>query len=186
MKNKTNPALRKVCITAMLTALSVVIGIFCKNFFTWQIYYRVTFENLPLIMVGYCFGPVWGFAAAVIADLVSCLCSVNPAVNPIITCGAALVGILSGTVPALARAAGKKYNAKLTLALSVASAHLFGQVIVKSIGKIVFYAMPWVGVFIGLGISCVVGVAEFFLIRLILKIREIGKIMKELSGHELL
>jgi uncharacterized membrane protein len=39
---------RVLTIAAMLTAISVVIGIVCKNFLTFNIYYRITFENLPV------------------------------------------------------------------------------------------------------------------------------------------
>ena len=72
-------------LTAMLIAMSVVIGILCKNWLTWNIYYRFTLENLPIFFAAIAFGPFVGAAAGVLADLVSCLCSTNPAVNPIIS-----------------------------------------------------------------------------------------------------
>ena len=62
-------------LTAMLVAMSVVIGILCKNFLTWNIYYRFTLENLPIFFAAIAFGPFIGAAAGVLADLVSCLCS---------------------------------------------------------------------------------------------------------------
>ena len=49
---------RALTLAAMLTAMSVVIGILCKNFLTFNIYYRITFENLPVIfaaIVSICF-----------------------------------------------------------------------------------------------------------------------------------
>lgn len=183
-ENTKNSPVRKLCITGLLIALSVVVGIVCKNLFTWQIYYRVTFENFPIILVGFCFGPVYGAAAGVIADLVSCLCSTNPAVNPIITAGAACVGLCAGLVPIVFRSVRRRAG-KLSLALSVAAAHLFGQVIIKSIGKIVMFGMPWVGIFIGLGISCAVGIAEFFLLLVLLRNPEIKKTLRGISDYEL-
>ncbi len=185
MKNSSSSGLRKISITAMLMALSVVIGILCKNFLTWGVYYRVTFENFPVILAGFCFGPVYGAAAAVGADIISCLCSTNPMVNPVITCGAAAVGFLSGFVPYLFRKSGSKASLRLVLAVTVALAHLIGQVIIKSIGKMWMFHMPWYGIFVGLGISLVVGCAEYFFIRSILKNAEISKALEGLSGHEL-
>lgn len=148
-------------LAAMLTTMSVVIGILCKNFLTFNVYYRITFENLPVIFAGVLFGPFVGAAVGVCADMISCLCSANPVVNPIISVGALAVGFLSGyvahhfTFP----------NENARLALSVAAAHLIGQVAIKSVGKMLWYAMPWWGVFLGLGISVIVGILEFYAIR---------------------
>ena len=169
----------------MLMALSVVIGILCKNFLTWGVYYRVTFENFPVILAGFCFGPLYGAAAAVGADVISCLCSTNPMVNPVITCGAAAVGFLSGLVPYLFRKTGSSAKPGAVLAVTVASAHLIGQVLIKSIGKMWMFGMPWYGIFVGLGISAAVGCAEFFFIRSLLKNPEISKSLEGLSGRKL-
>ncbi len=176
-----NKFLKTVCLCAMLTAISVVIGIVCKNFFTWAVYYRVTFENLPVIFAGFCFGPLWGMLVGVCADVVSCLSSTNPAVNPVITAGAAAVGLLSGALPLLLR----KKKTDVRLIGSVLSAHLVGQVAVKSIGKILFFGMPAVGILLGLVISIFVGTIEFFCIRLLLRNRAIRSQLKGMIAHDL-
>ncbi len=164
-------------LSAMLTTMSVVIGILCKNFLTFNIYYRITFENLPVIFSGILFGPFVGAAVAVCADLISCLCSANPVVNPIISVGALAVGFLSGYVSH--HISFRSEN--LRIGMSVALAHLIGQVAIKSVGKILWYGMPWWGVFLGLGVSILVGILEFFAIRGLLKhngIRsELGKVL---------
>ena len=54
-------------------------------------------------------------------------------------------------------------------AFAVASAHIIGQVIIKSIAKILWLGMPTVGAFIGLGVSLVVGTVEFFAILFIMR-----------------
>ena len=175
MKNGTkDTALRKLTLSALLCALSVVIGIICKNFFTWNVYYRVTFENFPIILTGFCFGPFWGAAAGAAADVLSCLCSTNPAVNPVITAGAVTVGLLSGAVPMLFKKLFPLSKISLRLALAVAAAHLFGQVLIKSIGKILFFGMPPEGILIGLGFSAVIGTAEYFFILFLLRNRSIA------------
>ena len=73
MQKKPNTLSRTQTVTtvAMLTALSVIIGIVCKNFFTFNVYYRVTFENLPIILAGIAFGPFYGAACGICADIVS-------------------------------------------------------------------------------------------------------------------
>ena len=176
-----NKFLKTVCLCAMLTAIRAVIGIVCKNFFTWAVYYRVTFENLPVIFAGFCFGPLWGLLVGVCADAVSCLSSANPAINPVISLGAATVGLLSGALPLLLR----KKSADVRLLFAVASAHLFGQVLIKSIGKMLFFGMPAVGILLGLAISLFVGTAEFFCIRLLLRNRAIRAQLKGMIGHDL-
>lgn len=151
-------AVRVITTAAMLAALSAVVGIVCKNLFTFNIYYRITFENAPVILSGLLFGPAVGGAVAVCADTVSCLLSTNPAVNPIITCGAAAVGVLSGAVPYIIRKKGPTQTA-----VAIALAHLIGQVGIKSVAKMKL-GMPWQGIFIGMGISLAVGILEFWLI----------------------
>ncbi len=158
-----NREIKKIAIAAMLMALSVVIGIVCKNLLTFNIYYRITFENLPVILGACLFGPWYGAAVGVGADLVSCLLSTNPNVNPIISVGALAVGLCAGVV---ARYVIRKKCA-LQTALAVAAAHLVGQVGIKSVGKMIYFGMPWYGIFIGLGVSVFVGIVEIFVINYI-------------------
>ncbi len=174
-KNKgVKISVKTVTTAAMLAAISVVIGYVCKNLFTYMVYYRVTFENLPVILSGLLFGPVVGGIVAVTADAVSCLMSTNPAVNPIISLGALAVGVLSGLAPYIIKKKGMAQTA-----LAVASAHLVGQVAIKSIGKTVYYGMPWYGIFIGLGISVAVGALEFALICRLRSSRGISRFLEE-------
>lgn len=184
-ETKNRFPVRKLCIAAMLMALSVIIGIICKNFMTWQIYNRITFENFPIIIAGFCFGPVWGALVGAGADLISCLCSANPVVNPIISAGAATVGLLSGLIPWIVEKVQRKPRGKLALGLGVVSAHLIGQVLIKSIGKIVWYDMPLNFAFLSLAFSCGIGTFEFLLIMLLLRNREIHKTLMQLTDYRL-
>lgn len=163
-KVKGYGSLRVLTTAAMLAAISVVIGIICKNFFTFNVYYRVTFENLPIIFAGIVFGPFVGAAVGIVADIVSCLCSTNPALNPLITLGAACVGLVSGIVAKWI----VKRRGGMQIAVAVASAHLIGQVAIKSVAKILWFGMPKIGILLGLGISVVVGIIEFFAIKYLL------------------
>ncbi|MBO7519799.1 MAG: hypothetical protein J6T73_03385, partial [Clostridia bacterium] len=111
--------------------------------------------------------------------------STNPVVNPINSAGAAAVGLLSGLIPLILRKAVPKMKPAPVLAAGLIPAHLIGQVLIKSIGKIVYYGMPKYGIFIGLGISLGVGTAEFFIIRLMFRNRAIAGILGDLTDHEL-
>lgn len=124
---------------AMMTALSVVIGIFCKTFLNFGMgLFRVTFENLPIIMSGVLFGPVVGGVVGIASDLVSYLLSaqVYPP-NLVVTLGAAMVGVSSGVVSRFV--IKKKGNAQIIL--SGALAHIVGSMIIKPIGLYQFYGM---------------------------------------------
>lgn len=181
-KNTKNTKTKAAKITtlAMLTALSVVIGILCKNLFTVAVYYRFTLENIGVIFAGIFFGPAAGVLVGVAVDLISCLLSTNPAVNPIIMLGAAVVGALSGIS---AKYIIKEHGVR-QFALSAASAHLFGQVIIKSIAKIIYFGMPWYGIFIGLLCSILAGTVEVLLIRALWKNHEIHKFLTKITGTE--
>lgn len=170
-KNRKNP-IRVLTTAALLAALSAVVGILCKNLFTFNVYYRVTFENAPVILAGLLFGPAVGAAVGVCGDAVSCLMSTNPALNPIISAGAAAVGAMAGLAPYII-----KGNKRAQTALAVGLAHLVGQVAVKSVGKIIYFSMPWQGVFLGLGISLAVGVAEWLLLCWLREVKGLERFM---------
>ena len=129
---------RALTLAAMLTAMSVVIGIFCKNFMNFGGgLFRITFENLPIILSGIIFGPVVGGVVGVATDLISYLLSnqIYPP-NLVVTVGAAVIGLVSGLV--------SKYvvrkNGYTRIILSTLLAHVLGSMIIKTAGLFVFYS----------------------------------------------
>ena len=100
--------------------------------------------------------------------------------NPVIMLGAVTVGVSSGAVAKyIVRERGlKQYIA------SAATAHLLGQVIIKSVGKMLYFGMPWVGIFIGLGCSILACTAEVAIIRILTKNTEIRKFLFRLTGEK--
>ena len=160
-------------ISARLTAISVVVGILCKDLFTFAMFYRFTLENLGVITAGIFFGPLAGGMVGLASDIISCLLSTNPAVNPIITLGAVTVGVTAGVISYMLRSR----SVGVRCAVSVAAAHLFGQVIIKSIAKMVMYGMPWYGIFIGAGFSLLAGAIEYTVIVMIAKNKQISKFL---------
>ncbi len=130
---------KAVTTCALLVAMSVIIGIFCKNFMNFGGgLFRVTFENLPIILSGILFGPLVGGFVGVATDFISYFLSaqIYPP-NLIVTLGAAAIGIVSGIV---SRWIVKK-RGFLQIILSEITAHLIGSVIVKSIGLYTFYGV---------------------------------------------
>lgn len=130
-------------IAAMLTAMSVVIGIFCKNFLNFGAgLFRITFENLPVVLSGIMFGPIVGAAVGAASDLISYLLSFQlyPP-NLVVTLGAAAIGFTAGL---FARFAVKKPGYAQIVASGFA-AHIVGSMIIKPIGLFQFYgwAVLW-------------------------------------------
>ena len=129
--------------SAMLTAISVVIGIFCKTSLNFgEGLFRVTFENLPIIMSGIMFGPIVGGLVGLATDIISYLLSPQIfAINLTVTLGAASVGIVSGF---FARYVFKKKGYARIIFPSI-FAHVVGSMIIKPIGLYQFYgaAVLW-------------------------------------------
>lgn len=139
MKNQNAlfKSVKSLTLAAMLVAMSVVIGIFCKtllNFGGGLV--RITFENLPIILSGIVFGPVVGAAVGIASDLVSYLLSPQTLPpNLIVTLGAATVGIISGLI---SHTAIKKRGILQTVVCTISS-HAIGSMLIKSIGLFQFY-----------------------------------------------
>lgn len=160
---------RRKSPTALLIALSALsaIGIVLGKFLAFNVteFMRFSLENLSILFTGIVFGPWGGLAVGIVQDLVGCLI-VGYAINPIITLGSATVGLISGAVFGMTRSR----HPLVRISLSVASAHLLGSVLTKSVGLAVFYSLP-------LGVTAawrllnylIVGTAEVILLYLMLK-----------------
>lgn len=137
MKSKANRALRALTLSAMLVAMSVAIGIFCKTFLNLGGgIFRITFENLPIILSGMLFGPVVGAVVGAASDLVSYLLS--PQIYPpnlVVTLGAAIIGATSG----LAARVTKAHSRRVQVTVAVALSHVIGSMTVKSFGLFSFF-----------------------------------------------
>ena len=136
---KSKKMIRLLTNMAMMTALSIVIGIFCKSVLNFGGgLFRITFENLPIILTGIVLGPIAGGTVGLCSDLVSYLLTGQAyPLNPIVTLGAVAIGILSGVV---AKYVVRK-KGKLQIILSGMIAHVVGSMIIKPIGLYQFYGM---------------------------------------------
>lgn len=156
--------IEKIVLTAMMVAMSVVIGIFCKSALNFGAgLFRITFENLPIILTGILFGPVFGGVAGLLSDVLSYLLS-GQAQPPLIlvTIGAISIGVVSGLISKLL----VKKRGSLQIIASGGIAHVIGSMIIKPIGLFQFYG--W-AVLLRIPFYCVIAPIEIFLLCLLFK-----------------
>ena len=136
-------SLKIMTASAMLIAISVVIGIFCKTVLNFGCgLFRITFENLPIIMSGIMFGPIIGGLVGAASDIISYLLSPQIyAINLTVTIGAVSVGVISGF---FAKYVFRKHGYARIIFPSI-FAHIVGSMIIKPIGLYQFYgaAVLW-------------------------------------------
>ena len=168
-------ALKRLVLGAMLAAMSVVIGMFCKSFLNFGGgLWRVTFENLPIILAGVFLGPITGGMVGIVSDLTSYLLS--PQIYPpnlIVTLGAFAVGMVSGL---MARFILRERSTK-QIALSAAAAHVIGSMIIKPIGLFQFY--QW-AVLVRIPLYLVIAPLEIFLLCLLWRQKSFRKLFDKM------
>ena len=177
--SKTDRALRLTVFSALLAAISIVCGKYLA--FNAGEFIRFSFENLPIIFAGMAFGPIIGAAVGIVADLVGCLL-VGYAINPIITLGAGVIGLLSGIYYFVSKKGGKGVSV-IKLSATVFIAHFIGSVIIKSFGLSVFYDLPLIILMLWRLLNyLIVGIVEGIILYHLIKNKrlahEIASIMK--------
>ena len=125
-------------LLAMLAAISIVCGKYLALNLGETM--RFSLENMPIIFAGMAFGPLAGAAVGAVADIVGCL-MVGYTINPVITIGAAAIGLISGFLAIKLRKIG--LNPYVVTVISVFFAHLIGSVIIKTIGLVAYSGMPY-------------------------------------------
>ncbi len=171
---------KALTLTAMLTAMSVVIGMFCKNYMDYGSgLFRITFENLPIIMSGIFFGPIVGGAVGLSTDLISYFLSkqIYP-INPIVTLGAVAVGVVSGVI---SRYVVKK-SGYAQIIFSGGAAHIVGSMIIKPIGLYQFYG---VSVLVRIPMYLVIASLEVTLICFLYKNKGFRNLFTEIRRNEM-
>lgn len=167
MQNSYKQQTKKLVFAALLTALSVLIGMVCKNYLTFGAI-RITFENLPVLLAGILLGPIYGGAVGMAADLVTA--PSTGSVNPFITLGAALIGVVSGII--------WRYLVKskgfVGVLCATVSAHVVGSMVVKSFGLWYFYGYAMQLCLLRIPVYLCIALAETYLIYIILKNKRIS------------
>ena len=171
---------KMITTAAMMTAISVLIGIFCKNYMNFGVppgLFRVTFENLPIIMSGILYGPIIGGAVGVLTDLISYLLSSQAyPPNLIVTLGAAASGIIAGVVAKyLIRKKGR-----MQIIVAGALSHLVASMIIKSVGLFQFYG--WL-VLVRIPLYLCIAPVEIIVICTLLKRKSFARIVGYNEGN---
>lgn len=163
-----------LAVSGLLAAASLVLAFLAKSIFgTGPL--RLTFENLPVFLAGFIFGPTVGAATALCADLVSCIITGMPPL-PLVTLGAAAVGAVGGTV---FRYILPGADIRISVPAAVLFGHIVGSMIIKSVG---LYA--WFGNAVYLRIPVYIGIAAAESVLLVLLLRnrtfmaQVGKVVK--------
>lgn len=168
---------------AMMIALSVIIGIFCKSFLNFGAgLFRVTFENLPIIMAGIIMGPIIGGVVGLSSDLISYFLSAQAyPPNFVVTIGATMVGVIAGLVSKFLI----KRRGSVQIIASGGLAHIVGSMIIKPIGLFQFYQYL---VFLRIPFYMVIAPLEIALICLMLRrksfARVVGYVDKKMKKEE--
>ncbi len=151
-----------IVLIGLLAAMSIVFGkLLAINIGTTI---RISAENLPILMAGIFLGAPAGFLTGVLADVIGCLI-VGYSINPIITLAAGSIGLLAGLMYRVL------VNQKLSVRVygSVMTAHVIGSMILKSVGMMLFYHTPLIGVAPRVPLYICIGAVESAIILLLLK-----------------
>ena len=153
---------RSITLLALFAAMSIVLGKMLA--FNIGPTIRISFENLPILMAGIFLGAPAGMVTGILADIIGCLI-VGYSINPIITVGAASIGLVSGLIYQMIPT--KKDFASIFG--SVMTAHVIGSMIIKSIGLMVYYQYPLVGVLPRIPLYIAIGSAEAAIILMLVR-----------------
>lgn len=162
-KKNLNGNLRLLAVSAFLAALSII----CGKYLALPVgnVLRFSFENLPILLSGMMFGSITGVLVGVVADLLGCL-MVGYAINPLVTLGAACIGLLGGLLFRLTKKLPLLWQTCITTILT----HMVASVIIKTVGLAAYYDMPFHILLLWRLLNYViVGVAEWLLLYTVLK-----------------
>ena len=162
-----------LALSSILCAMSVVIGIFCKTYLNFGTgLFRITFENLPILISGIFYGPVIGAILGVATDLISYLLSPQTyPPNLIVTAGAMAVGLVSGLCSRFLI----KRSGYPKIVVSGMLAHIVGSMILKPIGLFQFYGFA---VLFRIPLYLLIAPLEILLICLLYKNRNFRRIVE--------
>lgn len=167
---------RVLVISALFIAMSIVLGKLLA--FNVTSYIRISFENLTVLMAGIFFGPLVGAAVGAGADIIGCFVA-GYSINPIITLGAASVGLISGLV--FSRTSG--IRPILRILASAGAAHIIGSMLIKSIGLRVYYGYPLEWLLWRIPVYIGIGLLESYIIHLLTSNRAFAAQLEKARGY---
>jgi len=176
MQRKHKEQTKRMVFAALMVAISIIIGVICKAYLTLTPFVRITFDNLPILLLGYMFGPVYSVMAAVAVDLISALMA-GFAPTPLITVGAGVIGLLSGVLP---RYIIKRKNFLCILCVSLIT-HAAGSVLIKTYALSDLYTVPFFEIlWVRIPVYAAVALVEAYLVYILMK----NKYVTKISGNK--
>ena len=121
MKSTKNST-RTLTVLALLIAMSIV---FSRVLSISTGFVRFNLGSLPVLLAGIVFGPGAGFAVGALADMIGGVLA-GYAINPLITLGAAAIGLVGGL-----------------LWQKLPHAHVVGSIVINSLALRIFYGYAW-------------------------------------------
>lgn len=141
--------IKTLVICALLSALSIIFGKFLA--IPVGTFMRFGFENTPLFLAGFMFGPLWGGIVALVADLLGSILR-GYDINPLITLGAVFIGFSGG----LSFKLFENFPLFLKILFSVALANIGGSVLIKSFGLHIMYGLPYSALFLWRSVNYII------------------------------
>ncbi len=131
---------RRLVISALLTALGVVLGgLLSIPVMPLGVYsLKIGFGVLPVILAGVLFGPAYGAMVGGVTDFLQVMIFPKGAYVPFFT----VVGVLFGLIPGLFFT-GSREPKFLRILLAVATGQVIASVILNSLLLIWLYNLPW-------------------------------------------
>lgn len=136
-KNRRN--LKFLTITAMMTALSVIIERFIVPTFQGQPF-RVDFGNIPILICAFVCGPVYGALCGVLGDIIGCFFNSYAPFLPL-TVSPLLIGLIPGFF-------SKKSNVKTIFFMSVFMTYIIAEILWTPFGLAIMKGTPYLAEFV--------------------------------------
>jgi len=162
---------KQLVVSALLCAISVIFGKLPAIDLSSVL--RISFENLPIILAGFAYGPLIGGFVGGVADVLGCLLK-GYAINPIITLGAVSVGAIAGVVSFLLF---KRSYKTVPLLLSVVLSHIVGSIVIKTAGLYLWYESLRPTLIFRLPIYAITAACEFVILLLLFKSKALKRII---------
>ncbi len=130
----TKGRVKLIAVLALFVALSIVLGKILSFKITNDL--RFGFENLPIMLASFLFGPWAGAVVALIEDVLGCIIWGLLPINPFITLAAVAIGVISGVLSGIITYKKITY---FTVLVPVAAAHVVGSMLIKTVALYFMY-----------------------------------------------
>jgi len=164
----------------MLISLSIVFGLIARTWLTPTVWIRITFEGLPIILSAILFGPIVGAMVGAASDLTAFALVGQGTWIPLLTVGAASLGLISGLI---SRYIVKK-DGMLKFALCAGVSHLFASTFFRTYALFITFGRNPVIIWSRVPTTIGIAIVEFFILYLLFKNSELKQIFTEFTTRK--